>query len=134
MGAIYIPLRNWREAGNSAAKEEARKLLASGGLTASNEQRAIGLLLAIESGYSPSSVRTPPLGLKYWSYVSLGGLILLAMTIYPDLCIGLWKGKRRLHNWRIWMRTLTIGIPSLIGVRVLLPWILYWLNLGPPGH
>jgi hypothetical protein len=132
IGVLAVPFTNWNEAGKSAAKEEARKLLA-GGVNANNERRATELLLAIESDYVPPSVRAPSLGVKYWSYVSLGAIILFVVTIYPSMCIGLWKGKRRLHAWRAWMRILTIGIPALLGTYVLIPWLLYWLKLVPPN-
>ena len=130
-GGGFVPLSNWGDAGKSAAIDEARKLLADGGVNASNEQKAIELLLAMDS--NPPLNRKPSLGLKYWVYMSLGVLILVAVMIYPRMCIGLWKGKRRLHAWRVWMSTLTFGIPSLIGVYILIPWILYWLRLIPPN-
>jgi hypothetical protein len=133
MGVLAIPLSNWSEAGKSTERKEARKLLASGGVTTNNERRAMELLLAIESNYSPPGFQAPSLGVKYWSYVSLGTLILSAVTICPGMCIGLWKGKRRLDAWRTWLRILTFGIPTLLGTYVLLPWILYWLRLIPPN-
>jgi hypothetical protein len=134
VGVFAVPLYNWNRAAQGAAKQEAHKLLATGGVNSKNEQQALELLLTIESGYSPAGVPASTLGLKYWGYISLGVMVLVAIAIYPDLCIGIWKGKRRLRAWRVWMRTLAIGIPSSIGLRLLLPWILYWLNLGPPGH
>jgi hypothetical protein len=132
-GLFAIPFSNWSEAGKSAAREEARKFLTANAINANNEQKAIELLLAIESGYSPPNVHAQPLGLKYWSYVFLGALILSVVTIYPGMCIGLWKGKGRLNAWRTWMRILTIGIPALLGTYVLIPWLLYWLRLVPPS-
>ncbi|HEY1421889.1 MAG TPA: hypothetical protein VGF20_00435, partial [Candidatus Acidoferrum sp.] len=94
IGFLMIPLTNWGEAGKAAVKQEARKLLADGGVTPANEQRAVGLLLAIESEYSPQGAHAPPLGIKYWAYVSLGAITLLCVSIFPTLCIGLWKGRR----------------------------------------
>lgn len=132
-GGMFIPFGNWNEAGKNAAKEEAKKLLAAGGINTDNEHRAIELLLAIQSDYRPPSISTPPLGLKYWSYLFLGALILLAVTIYPDLCIGLWKGKHRLHHWRLWMRTLTLAVPGLLATYLFIPWLLHWLKLAPPN-
>lgn len=130
VGGLGIPLSNWQEAGKNAAMEEARKLLAGGGVNANNEHRAIELLLAMESN-PPSGNQNPSLGVKYWTYMSLSALTLIAVMIYPSMCVGLWKGKRRLQAWRVWMRTLAFGIPSLIGVYIFIPWILYWLKLIP---
>lgn len=131
-GGIAVPLSNWGDAGKNVAIDEARKLLADGGVNADNEHRAMELLLAMESN-PPLNSRQPSLGLKYWVYMSLSALILIAVMIYPPMCIGLWKGKRRLHAWRVWMRTLTFGIPSLVGVYIFIPWILYWLKIPPPN-
>jgi hypothetical protein len=58
--------------------------------------------------------------------------MLFAIAIRPGMCIGLWRGKRRLDAWRAWMRIITFGIPTLLGTYVLLAWILYWLGLTPP--
>jgi hypothetical protein len=134
MAAISFPLSVWSESGKNASRVEARKLLEAGGVNANNEQRAIALILAIESDYSPPGVRRPILGVKYWTYVSLSALLLLALSICPEVCIGLWRGKRRLRAWRLWMSTITIGVPALVGTYVLIPWILYWLKLVPPSN
>jgi hypothetical protein len=133
IGLLFIPLVNWGDAGKSTTKEEARKLLAAGGINPTNERRALELLLAIESDYDPAQDHAPPLGFKYWAYTLLGAVILIAVMIYPNICIGLWKGKRRLHAWRLWMRTLTVGIPMLVVTSLLIPWVLYWMKLTPPA-
>lgn len=132
LGVIFVPLSNWNEAGKNVAIDEARKLLADGGVNANNEHRAIELLLAMASNPPPGSQK-PSLGVKYWTYMSLSALVLIAVMIYPSMCIGLRRGKRRLHAWRVWIRTLTFGIPSVVGVYILIPWILYWLKLIPPN-
>jgi hypothetical protein len=132
-GVGLIPLSNWAEAGKNAQKEEARKLLSGGGVNPGNEMHAIQLLLAIASDYDPSGAHASSLGLKYWSYLSLGCLVLFSASIYPRVCIGLWRGKRRLRIWRSWIRILGVGIPTLVGSSIVLPWILYWLKLIPPA-
>jgi hypothetical protein len=131
-GVVFVPLSTWGDAGKNAAIDEARRLLAEGGVNANNEHKAIELLLAMDANPPPGTPK-PSLGSKYWLYMSLATLILIAVMIYPRICIGLWKGKRRLHAWRVWMRTLTFGIPSLIGLYILIPWIQYWLKLIPPN-
>jgi hypothetical protein len=133
MGVLFVPLAQWSQAGAQANKEEGRQLLSSGGVNASNEQRAISIILAIESEYSSTNVHAKPLGLKYWAYVIFGGLILGAVSIFPNTCIGLWKGRRRVAAWRWWIRLLTVGIPlSLLGY-VLVPWVMYWFKISPPS-
>jgi hypothetical protein len=67
IGLIAVPLSNWSEAGKSAEREEAHKLLATGVINGNNERRAMELLRALESEYNPPGVRAPSLGVKYWS-------------------------------------------------------------------
>jgi hypothetical protein len=132
-GLVLIPLVNWTESGKTAQKEEARKFLSSGGVNTTNVPQALQLLLAIDSDYNPGSVRTPPLGFKYWAYFALVTFILFAGSFYPTICIGLWGGKRHLRFWRSWIRILSVGIPTLILIPVLLPWLTYWLKITPPS-
>ena len=73
VGAGVFPLSNWGEGGRNFMKQEGRKLLANGGISEKNEKDAIGLILALESDYNPSNYERPSLGIKYWSYVLLGG-------------------------------------------------------------
>ncbi len=132
MGLVAIPLSNWGEASRTVQKAEARKLLANG-INPANQQRALELLLAIESDYDPG-VRTPSLGLRYWGYFALGAILLSAGCICPRISIGIWNGKQRLRRWRFWVRTVTVTVPALVVTSILLPWALHWLRLAPPSR
>lgn len=129
-GFVVQPLSHSSDAAKDSQRAEAHKLLAQG-MNSANEQHALALLLAIESGYDPGA-RPEPLGVRYWGYVLVIALILILVAIAPEVSIGLWKGRRRLNSWRVWMRVVTIGIPTLLVGSLLLPWILYWLKLTPP--
>jgi hypothetical protein len=131
MGLVYIPLIKLGDSATRVQKAEARKLLA-GGVTQANEQRAIELLLAIESDYDPGVPAWVP-GLRYWLYFGLGALFLAAACICPRVSIGIWKGKRRLKQWRFWIKTVTVSVPLFIVTSILLPWPLHFLGFGPPG-
>jgi hypothetical protein len=131
-GLLFAPILNWRYAGQRANKIEARKLLAQG-VTASSQQRALELLLAIESDYD-SGVRVSVLGVRYWSYFAIAALILVGGVISPNVCIGVWKGRERLKWWRRWIKTLTVTIPLLLFSSLILPWLLHWLGINPPSQ
>lgn len=131
IGLVAIPFSNWGNAGQDQNKAEARKLL-SQGVTPSNEQHAIALLLAIESDYD-QGVKAPSLGAKYWSYFWLGALILIGACICPTVSIGAWKGKRQLSRWRAWVKAVSVTVPLLLAGSLVLPWILHFLGLNPPN-
>jgi hypothetical protein len=130
-GLLFIPIVSWMSAGQHAARVEARKLLANG-LNANNQQRALELLLAIESDYDYGA-RSSRLGIRYWSYVAIGTSALICAFICPQVCIGLWGGKQRLKRWRAWITAVAVTIPILLIGSAALPWLLYWLGLSPPN-
>jgi len=131
LGSIVVPLSVWGEGAKSVNKAEARKLLQQG-VNPSNQLRALELLLAIESEYSPPGLQRPSLGVRYWSYVLLLTAFLVVASITPKYAIGLWKGKENLRLWKVWIGTVTVTIPGLLITFVALPWLLYWLHLTPP--
>ncbi len=131
-GLVLFPLATWSTASKDLQKSEARKLLASG-INPSNQQRALELLLAIESDYHPGAP-TSSLGLRYWGYFGLGAIFLGAACICPKTSIGIWRGKQNVKRWRLWIKTATVTVPVLIVTSILLPWLLHWLNLAPPSH
>jgi hypothetical protein len=127
---LLVPLTSREDVAKSARQAEARKLLASG-INEGNERRALELLLAIESNYDPNPA-SAPVGARYWAYFALGAILLAAGSISPKVCIGVWKGRRRLKIWRTWVTTVSITVPALIFTSVVLPWVLHWLGLTPP--
>jgi hypothetical protein len=132
VGLLFTPFLNWTLAARRANQVEARKLLAQG-ITPSNQQRALELLLAIESNYDYGR-HVSILGIRYWSYFAIGALGLTTTVICPQICIGLWKGKKRLKWWRRWITTITVTIPLLLLSSLILPWFLHWLGISPPSQ
>lgn len=131
VGFILGPLLGWSIAGEYASTIEARRLL-SQGINANNQQRAIELILAIESGYYAGERRSRP-GPRYWSYATLGALCLVCASICPRICIGAWRGKRQVERWRDWIKAVRITIPGLVASSLVLPWVLHILGLNPPS-
>ncbi|HET7107093.1 MAG TPA: hypothetical protein VFI38_09800 [Candidatus Acidoferrum sp.] len=130
-GFVIIPLVNRGDGAKEMYKQEARKLLERG-INPGSQQRALELLLAIESDYDPGTPRKP-MGIKYWSYVLLSAIFLLIGTSSPSLALGFWKGREQLARWRIWIRIVTVTIPTLLLTFIAIPWLLYWLHLAPPN-
>jgi hypothetical protein len=106
---------------------QAHELLAKG-VTASNQTKAIELLLAIASSYSPGGYFniTPSIALIYASVAA-------ALTILycsPPNIIGVWSGKRRLQRWRAWVRVVWVTAPTLLLSTVVWPKLLHAVGLG----
>jgi hypothetical protein len=112
-------------------RAEARQLVSSG-VTQANANRAIELLLAIESDYvSPTQERTRRPSRVLWAYFVSGLIILVGLRFCPTLGIGLWQGRQSVTRWRIWLRIIGISIPGLILTAIVVPWILHWSGLTP---
>jgi hypothetical protein len=101
---------------------EARQLLQQG-VNPNNQQRAIELTLAIisEAGTKTDIFRP---GLRGWGFWVVGFLFLMALSICPEVVIGVWKGKQRLRFWRFWITTVWVSIPALIITSVIWPRLL----------
>jgi len=120
----------------SAPEEAANPLrqqaweMAKSGVNTTNEANAIQMILSLESGYEPTPVRRErhyP-GVRFWSWVVVVYLVLFAMRKPPQGAIGLWGGKRVLERQRLWLRTISISVPGLIGSSLILPWVLNLLG------
>lgn len=133
MGAILFPLLTWGEGVQESNREQARRLLAQGGVNSANEIRALELILAIESQYEPAGSQRRLPSARYWTYISLASVFLLIIAIPPTLAIGLWKGKEKLRREKLWIRIVTVTIPTLVVTSVVLPWVLHFLHLRPPS-
>jgi len=131
-GVVLIPLASWGTGATQTTKEEARKLLAQG-INASNQQRALELLLALQADYSPPGTPKHGLGIRYWSYVLLGGSFLLVASISPSQALGFWKGRVQLQRWRWWISSVSVTLPTIAITFLILPWLLYLLRLTPPS-
>ena len=104
-------------------KAEARKLLAEG-INSTNQQKAVELLLAIQTDYSPPVSATelkPERSPKWIVENSIGLLWLLAIAMFPEFCLGIWKGKQRLRLWRFWLPIVFVTVPTMFVVRYLQP-------------
>lgn len=100
-------------------KEEAHKILKEG-VNQSNQQRAIELLLALQTDYSPPVQEQRRFGAVSPRFVIIAVLSAI-VAITPRICLGFWRGKRRLRLWRNWMNLFYVTILGLIVTGYLLP-------------
>jgi hypothetical protein len=103
-------------------KQEARKLLDKG-IDSNNQQKALELLLAIYSDYVPPSAKPVPTMLSSRSLITnlLGLFAVSVVAFFPELCIGLWRGKQYLRWWRTWVRFVSVTVPGLLVARYFWP-------------
>jgi hypothetical protein len=102
-------------------KQEAGKLLQQG-INASNQQKAIELLLAIQADYSPHGATSKPERSKKSIILNSTGLLwLLAIVLCPEFCLGLWKGKQRLRLLRYWLPTVFVTVPGMLFTNYIRP-------------
>lgn len=100
-------------------RREAHMLLQQG-INENNQRKAIELLLAITSAYSPER-HIWKFGRTYWIIFVAGTVMLGMLSFCPTVVIGVWKGKQKLTRWRWWMKTVSVTIPSGVITIVLLP-------------
>ena len=124
---VFLPaiiVSDWREnPGKDALKQEAVEL-AKHGVDSTNQTRAIQLILALESGYTPdASAIKPKHDLKGWLYVFLLSLGWIVLCFPPKGAIGMWGGRRDVRLQRNWTRFVCVTIPTLLVSGFLIPWI-----------
>jgi len=98
-----------RDPGKLSVKHEAHTLLKTG-VSATNQLKALELLLSLESGYSP------PVSTSQWPRCFLlflfGGLIAcIILSVPPNTVIGIGRGDEHLRYWRWWLRFVFYLVP-----------------------
>ena len=83
------------------------------GVTATNQAKAIELILALQTGYSPTPVSSKfP---KWWlPSVGIGLLACVLFSVKPESHIGVGREESTVRSWRKWIRTLSVILPGLI--------------------
>lgn len=106
-------------------KEEARELVKNG-VSQENQQRALELLLAIQSEYrSPDQKSQIP---TWFIILLLGGLVVCFITSFvPKSVLGIGKGQDRINHWRIWLSIVFYLVPSFLFLNIIWPLISSWI-------
>jgi hypothetical protein len=129
MLSVYFTAAVLVDGSQQELRQQGRELVARG-IDSSNQARAIGLILAIESQYEPPQPGPRShLGVRFWSCFVVGCLVLLVLGFPPKGAIGLWGGRSALKRQRNWVKLVSVSIPSLIVTRVALPWLLRRLHI-----
>jgi len=102
------------------------------GVNEDNQRKAIEVILGIVSkNQSPESkalFNSRP-GKRYWS-VGIGvALAFFCLSLCPSVVIGIWKGKRTLDRWRVWIRFILVTVPGVLIVSILIPKLMQMLGL-----
>ena len=106
----------------SLFKEQAYELLRRG-LRAEDHPKAIAILLALESGYSPGTTRVV-VPHWFWWLVCIGGVINIALSFGPpQLILGIGGGARTLRRWTAWIAFLKWAVPTVIVSGFLIPFL-----------
>jgi hypothetical protein len=90
------------------------------GITESNVAEAVNLLILLQNN---EIILTP------WLIIYPIILLYLALVLFirPRVVIGIGKGRDSLIFWRIW-QTAALGIPALIVVNIVFPFVVEWLR------
>lgn len=102
-------------------KAQARELLKNG-VSQENQQRALELLLAIQSEYRPPGQESV---FATWLLMfCFGGLAICLVTSFiPKSVLGIGKGQDRINHWRLWLNIVFYLVPSFIFLNIIWPLI-----------
>jgi hypothetical protein len=103
-------------------RSEARKIV-SEGVSATNQFRALEVLLALSSEESANSNGDVYLPGWFLFFLAVGFLVCVALSFPPKVVLGVGKGQSRLQFWRRWLTFLSVTIPSAICSTFLWPWV-----------
>ncbi len=92
--------------------KESYKIL-NNGIDSSEINRALEIILSVETKYVPKDFVSNNLSIRYWLISMLITLIIcLILSFPPESHIEVGLGKRRVKIWKIWIRIISIIIPA----------------------
>ena len=105
----------------SIYKQKASQMLADG-INQNNQQKAIELLLALDSGYVPPTQPSLPLFPFWFKLVASTAIVIcIVLTFTPKSLVGIGRSEDRINRWRLWMRIVFVVVPTILVVDILLP-------------
>lgn len=92
------------------------------GISATNELKAVETILALQSGASATGLNKP---VPIWWFGALGlGLLACAVaSIQPNAHLAIGKGVSLVKRWRLWIKFITITVPSFVFASFVSPWL-----------
>jgi hypothetical protein len=112
LGGVVVWSQYRTESAKWSYQQEARELLQHG-VNSQNQQKAIELLLAIDSDYKPEQRRVNP-SQRAWAIFGVGFVVCLCLLITPNVVIGIWGGKAVISRWHAWFKFAGVTVPTLI--------------------
>lgn len=113
-------------ASRAARHSEAATLLKSG-VTATNQFKALELILSYESGAIPNS-RTFSVPSWFWWLLCGGPFFCVAIGFVPKVVLGIGRGEESIKNWNKWMKIVGITFPLWVIGTFIWPKIQHWLT------
>jgi hypothetical protein len=102
-------------------KSQAHELLKDG-ITPDETEKALDILLKLQSGFLPKDyIEANPTSLRGWYIlVTCAALFGIIGLIPPKTNLGLGKGEQRVKRWIIWIRVVSVVIPTGIILPIVL--------------
>jgi len=92
------------------------------GLNEQQRQRALEIILALESDYVPAGMPQvqKPSTAWFWWFAGIGLAISTLISFPPRTQIGIGRGESRIKQWKAWIRFISVFIPSSILLPLLI--------------
>lgn len=119
LAVVWVGFVAISDSSKTPYKQEASALLQKG-VSPENQLRAIEILLALQSDYSPpgQEMKTP----AWLKLLFFGGLITCIVTsIAPKTVLGIGKGEDKIRFWRWWIRFVFYLVPGFLFLNVIWP-------------
>ena len=111
---VVLGIPRSRSEPDLAALNERAKALLDVGVSESNRDAVLELLLRKEYGFVPMVSREVHVAGSTWARLGLVSLALLALSIAPKFAVAIGPGKRAFHRWTKWCQLVTYTVPLLV--------------------
>ncbi len=113
---------------NEVLVTESKELLKNG-INATNHDKAVELLLKMQSNYQPKDfiAKEKPKDATEYKVLTLIAFITIVAYLRPKTTIGLGKSKAEYAFYKVWIKTITITIPAICIIGPFWDKIIKWL-------
>ena len=125
---LWILLTSLMSDNRGTLRAQAHQLLKNG-VTTAEQNKAIELLLALESDYD---IGAKPRGMtgRGWILLVCGAAVALAVSIPPKTTIGIGRGRAAVKRWRAWVRFVGVTVPTMILGNLVWPQVQQLISSG----
>lgn len=106
-------------------KKQAYQLLQEG-INPENQIRAIEILLALETNFTPNGFQVV-IPLWYWVYLVLGVIVCILLSVKPSSIVGIGRGEESIKRWEMYINFIFILIPTFIFLNIITPLLNKWI-------